>query len=135
MKIIDFERKGNVIRFYLGNDDCNDYWGDDWNDSPYEDNAGRVYDRYIKGIKDVAIGFDDLVLEPQNNWTHDSRVSKEDMKKGLTPCVIIVPKSVHGDGYNDEFRHYVGASDWVFKVYLGDDIEKVAEMIETRFQV
>ena len=29
MKIGDFDRKGNVIRFYLVKDDCNDYWGDD----------------------------------------------------------------------------------------------------------
>ena len=30
MKIIDFDEKGNVVRFYLGDDNCEDYWGDDW---------------------------------------------------------------------------------------------------------
>ena len=35
MKVIDFERKGNVIRFYLGKDDLTEWWGDDWNDTPY----------------------------------------------------------------------------------------------------
>ena len=29
MKIIDFETKGNVIKFYLGENSCDDYWGDD----------------------------------------------------------------------------------------------------------
>lgn len=29
MKIGDFDRKGNVIRFYLVSNDCQDYWGDD----------------------------------------------------------------------------------------------------------
>ena len=48
MKIIDFDKKGNVVRFYLGEDVCNDYWGDDWNDAPYEHNAGTVYNRYVK---------------------------------------------------------------------------------------
>ena len=47
MKIIDFDKKGNVVRFYLGKDDLNDYWGDDWNDVPYEHNAGTVYDEFI----------------------------------------------------------------------------------------
>lgn len=39
MKIIDFERKGNLVRFYLGDDDLAEWWGDDWNDTPYEHNA------------------------------------------------------------------------------------------------
>lgn len=29
MKIIDFERKGNIVRFFLGADDRFNYWGDD----------------------------------------------------------------------------------------------------------
>ena len=40
MKIIDSELKGNVVRFYLGEDP--DFFGDDWNHYPYEDNAGPV---------------------------------------------------------------------------------------------
>ena len=32
--VIDFETRGNVIRLYYGNDP--DYWGDDWDDKPYE---------------------------------------------------------------------------------------------------
>ena len=43
MKIIDFECTGNVVRFYLGKDNEKDYHGDDWNDTPYECNAGTVY--------------------------------------------------------------------------------------------
>ena len=40
-EIIDFERKGNVVRFYLGKN--GEQWGDDWDDAPYEHNAGKVY--------------------------------------------------------------------------------------------
>jgi hypothetical protein len=65
MQIIDFKRKGNVVRFYLG-DATVHYWGDDWNDRPYEHNAGQVYEEFIKGYKDIAFDFDDLVLEPAN---------------------------------------------------------------------
>lgn len=64
MKIIDFERKGNLVRFYLGDDDLVEWYGDDWNDTPYEHNAERVYDEYIKGYCDMMFPFDDLVLEP-----------------------------------------------------------------------
>ena len=62
MKIIDFERKGNVVRFFLGADDCFDYWGDDWDDAPYDCNAGTVYSRFVTGRKDVSFPFDSLVL-------------------------------------------------------------------------
>ena len=85
MKIIDFKKKGNVVRFYLGEETpdwgwtrsdytrngttpdwlkpSDRYYGDDWDDRPYEHNAGQVYEEFIKGYKDVAFDFDDLVLE------------------------------------------------------------------------
>ena len=43
MKIIDYEIRGSCVRFYLGKDDDTDYHGDDWNDRPYDCNAGTVY--------------------------------------------------------------------------------------------
>ena len=60
MKIIDFDKKGNVVRFYLGPTNKNDYWGDDWSDKPYEENAGSV-----------------------------SNCSKEDLKNEKLPCVVV----------------------------------------------
>ncbi|MCR2051054.1 hypothetical protein NSB25_27950 [Acetatifactor muris] len=36
MKIIDWERKGNVVRFALGKDGLDDWDGDDWYKTPYE---------------------------------------------------------------------------------------------------
>jgi hypothetical protein len=122
-KIIDFERKGNVVRFYLGADDCEDYWGDDWNDAPYDCNAGRVYERYITGVKDVAFPFDALVLEPSSEWIGDVfHRSKEDMKKRIVPCIIIVPKELCEDSWCERFGDWVGA-DGVKKIYFGDPVE------------
>ncbi len=112
MKIVDFDRKGNVVRFYLGektkswgwtNPDYKDaagktpdwlepsdtYYGDDWNDSPYEHNAGRVYDEFIKGHKDIAFKFDDIVLEPCNG---EAEYSKDDMVSRKIPCIIVISK-------------------------------------------
>lgn len=36
MKIIGWERKGNVVKFALGDNHLKDWSGDDWNDAPYE---------------------------------------------------------------------------------------------------
>lgn len=123
MKIIDAERKGNVVRIYLGEDDLEYWWGDDWDDAPYEHNAGRVYEQYISGHTDWLFDFDDIVLEPccgtSNSW-----VSKEDMIKRKVPCIIVVPKHTQADHWwvEDDFAKWVGA-DGVKKYYFGDKME------------
>lgn len=120
MQIIDFEKKGNVVRFYLG-DATLPYWGDDWNDAPYEHNAGLVSDKYIKGHKDIAFDFDALVLEPCNGeW--NSSWSKEDMQKRKVPCIIVVPKETINDSWQDSFNYWVSHDD-IKKYYFGDEIE------------
>ena len=124
MKIIDFEKRGNVIRFYCGKDDCDDYWGDDWNDRPYEHNAERVYSEYIEEYIDVAVDMDYHVMEPADDWRYNNNTpfSKEDMKKRTVPCIIVVPED---DSYvSEEFNRYA-VSDNVDKIYFGDSIEKL----------
>ena len=124
MKIIDFEKRGNVIRFYCGKDDCDDYWGDDWNDRPYEHNAERDYSEYIEEYIDVAVDMDYHVMEPADDWRYNNNTpfSKEDMKKRTVPCIIVVPED---DSYvSEEFNRYA-VSDNVDKIYFGDSIEKL----------
>lgn len=121
MKIIDFERKGNVVRFFLGADDCFDYWGDDWDDAPYDCNAGTVYSRFVTGRKDVSFPFDSLVLEPESG-RYNSWCTKEDMIKRKIPCIIVVPKEIHEDTWNDSFSQFVGA-DGIQRFYFGDPME------------
>lgn len=119
-KIIDFERKGNVIRFYLGADTCEDYWGDDWDDRPYDCNAGTVCDEYVTHITDVAIPYDCLVLEPSSEWEGgNSNYSKKDMKKRIVPCILIVPAELAKESWDERFTHWIGA-DGVKKIYFGD---------------
>lgn len=131
MKIGDFDRKGNVIRFYLVDDKCNDYWGDDWNDRPYEHNAGAIYEEYVKGYADFYIPFDWLVVEAKDDWHYqgNSPFSKEDMKKRNVPCVVFVPSSVYENEFSEPvFSKYIG-SDNVVKVYFEDALEYVIETI------
>ena len=67
MKIIDWESKGNVIRFILGEDNDIAYWGDDWNDKPFEHNAGSVYSEFVKGYCDISFPFDYVIY---NNFNY-----------------------------------------------------------------
>ena len=122
MKIIDFARKGNVVRFYLGEDNLKEWYGDDWNDTPYEHNAGQVYDEYVSGIKDIAFPFDTLILEPQEDWANHGNSSwcKDDMIAKRVPCIIVIPPELVD--WNDSFSHYIGM-DGIQKFYFGDKME------------
>lgn len=132
MKIIDFARKGNVVRFYLGKDDLEEYYGDDWDDTPYEHNADRVYNEFVSGYKDIAFPFDDLVLEPCDG-EYNSPWCKDDMVARKVPCIIVVPKEVRntdwGDWGNENFATWIG-SDKVQKFYFGDQMEPDVEVKE-----
>lgn len=129
MKIIDFCKKGNVVRFYLGADDCNDYWGDDWDDSPYEHNAGTVYEEYVSGTADIAFPFDFTVCEPSEDWHNDgnSRYCKEDFKKRKAPCIVA---KIKDDDYLFWENCYLDmiADDSTIKFYFGDHMEPTEKL-------
>jgi hypothetical protein len=120
MKIIDWERKGNVVRFYLGDDDCKDYRGDDWNDAPYEHNAGRVYDEFIKGHADINIPFDYEVYEPADGCAN-SPYCKNDMRERKVPCIVVAKTEDVGSDWNYGFNKAV-ANPNTRKYYFGDKI-------------
>ena len=148
MKIIDFKRKGNVIRFFLGEKtkdwgwtrpDYKDYtgktpdwlkpsdiyYGDDWNDRPYEHNAGKVYEQFVKGHIDVNCKYDDLVLEPCSGELN-SIYSKDDMRDRKVPCIIIVPKEVIDEEeeycYENGFEYWNNSNDSrIIKYFFGDE--------------
>ena len=130
MKIIDFKRKGNVVRFYLGKDSLKEWYGDDWDDVPYEHNAEQVYSEFVSDIADIAFPFESLVLEPQDDWHNNgnSEYCKNDMVARKVPCIIVVPSNLVED-YNENFYHYV-LMDGVTKIYFGDNIENVKNMIK-----
>lgn len=122
MNIIDVETKGNVVRFYLGENGSQ--WGDDWNDAPYEHNAGRVYDKYIQKVKDVPYPFDSLVLQPSDGVLN-SEFTKEDMINRIIPCLIIVPLNVLAsdkNGWRDDFSYW-NTNKRSTKIYFGDSID------------
>lgn len=126
-QIIDFDRKGNVIRFFIGEN--GKQWGDDWNDCPYDCNAGRVYNEFVEDDYDISLPFDWEVLEPKDGVLN-CRYTKEDMMRRRVPCMIFIPPRVmEKEWFFESFDRYIGNND-VIKVYFGDTIEHVSEMLE-----
>ena len=132
LKIIDFERKGNLVRFYLGSDSVEDYSGEGWETAPYS-RAKTVDAKYIAGIADCVFPFDVLVLEPDSG-EEDVRYSKFDMKAGAVPCIIAVPTFVRNDSLKINFSHWSNCRG-ILKFYFGDHLEPsngVAEYISDK---
>ena len=120
MKIIDFETKKNAIRFALGADDCNDYWGDDWDDIPYEHNAGPVYSRYVTGYATILVPFTHPICDMEHDWLipNNFKRSKEDFKMGRAPCLVVDMDS----GWNEHYANAVLKKNSV-KFYFNDPLE------------
>ena len=119
MKIIDFRRKGNEVRFYLGKDDLEDWGGDDWNDIPYEHNAGQVDPEYVVGVCDLAFPFEWAVVEPCNGALN-SRWCKDDMKARKVPCIVAIENP---DTFYDDDFDGMNAHSEAIRFYFGDELE------------
>jgi len=126
VKVIDFEKKGNVIRLFLGDVSCNDYWGDDWNDSPYEHNAGTVYDEYVRGYMDIAVPFDCAAVEASSDWVMyhgNTPYCKDDFKHRIVPCIIICPEQITQDEWAyPPFSKYV-SDPRCFEIFYNDILD------------
>ena len=123
MKIIDFDKRGNLVRFYLGEDDLTDWYGDDWDDRPYEHNADIVYERFESGHCDVVFPFDMDVLEPSEDWrnNYNSEWSKDDMKARKLPCIVAIKRG-DNNWWDNEYGPAVASANSV-KFYFGDKME------------
>lgn len=124
MKIIDFYKKGNVVRFYLGEDSLEKWWGDDWNDTPYEHNAGEVYDRFVSAYVDVVFPFDWEVCEPGDDWNYhgNSPFCKEDFINRQAPCIVAIPPEIVEKHWDVQYSTHVGDNGSI-KFYFGDVVD------------
>lgn len=86
--LIDFEKKCNQLRLFFGDDEKP--WGDDWDDAPYQHNAGRVYEKFIKDTAVLSFYYDDIVYEPSDDYNFQD-VSKEMMLKKKVPAFVALP--------------------------------------------
>ncbi len=120
LKIIDFAREGNVVRFYLGAADLKTWYGDDWNDAPYEHNAGTVYSRFVEKTLDVAFPYDWFVLEPCSELVNSS-VCKDDMRERRVPMLVITD-DVDGWVGRDSFTKYSN-NEKSTHIFMGDSLD------------
>lgn len=121
LKIIDFKKKGNVVRFYLGDKNLQEYYGDSWGGIPYDCNAETVYAEYITGSIDIAFPFDNYVLEPCDEY-RGCAYCKDDMRNRNVPCIVYVPHDLNEECFGDDFSYWVG-NDNVTRIYFNDNIE------------
>lgn len=131
MKVIDFDKEGNVIRFYLANDDCNDYYGDDWDDTPYEHSAGTVYEEFIEKYVDYAFPLNYLVREASEDWKWhgNSPYNKLKLKNGDAPCIVVVDPIARETAWDDGFSYWASSKNST-KVYYNDDFYKIDEELK-----
>lgn len=128
--ICDWQTKGNVVRFWCCDQDkYDDIWGDDWNDAPYEHNAGRVYEEYVDKVIDIYFDFDTVILEAENDWIYNgnSPFSKQDFKEGKAPIFVVYWPHENDHWEGNEYHLLIGAKNTnrIFKFYMGDMIKPV----------
>lgn len=126
--ICDWQTKGNVVRLYCCNQDkYDDIWGDDWDNRPYEHNAGQVYDEYVDKVIDIYFDFDIVILEAENDWGGNSPFSKQDFKEGKAPIFITYWPQENDYWIGNEYHLLMGAknTDRIFKFYMGDMIKPI----------
>ena len=133
LKVIDFEKDSDTNHAFTlsyGTNDCTDYWGDDWNDVPYEHNAGSVYD-VNKELEAHYNLVGCTVFEPCDGY-NNSPYSMSDIKEGVVPCLIIVPtEEIREDNSNNKskYEQYLGYRN-IVKIYLDDSYDEVCRKIE-----
>lgn len=133
MKIIDYELKGNMVRFYLGKPTVKDYHGDDWDDPLTEINGNLVYYEYIIGTADIAFPFDALVLDPcAGERIYNCQYSKTDMKNRTVPCVIVIPPEIAKSSNRDNFTYWTGFKD-ALRFYFEDPMEPTIGLVNYCF--
>lgn len=131
MFLIDFEKKGNVIRLYFGED--KDYWGSDWDDKPYEHNAEIVSEDFVTSVVEFAFPTSYSVIEPADDWHYEynSPYSKEDMKNEKCPCLIILNQYEDNHYSNPCYSEYMGSrSINVLRIYFNTEKEDLCSHIE-----
>lgn len=132
MKIIDWESKGNLVRFYLAKDEIEEWWGDDWDDAPYEHNAGTVYNEYVDRVVDVAFRWNTHIYEAGLDWRYNgnSPFSKEDFQNRKAPMLVLAI----GDDYSywaNDYSQLIGSeeNENIVKLYMGDSADRLQDLI------
>lgn len=96
LKLVDIEVFQDYAILYLGKLDMDDYYGDDWNDAPYDCNAGLVYSEFVEKIITVKMP-EDLYIESFEEYFYDLNmpITRNDQKWGIYPVAILKKTGEH----------------------------------------
>lgn len=89
--IIGINQKGNLLELALTSNFDKNTHGDDWDDKPYDINAGEVYQEYVSKYQIVYVPFNKTVYTYSNyhNLTHVN-LSMLDLLHKKEPILYIV---------------------------------------------
>lgn len=121
MKILDFELFGNIVKLYLG-ETVEGIFGDDWNDTPYEHNAGCVYDKFYTDTVEIAFPLSTHVYEPCFGYDN-SPYCKNDFLFRKVPFLLFGQLN-EAWKYSD-FEYLLDNVSTLNKLYIGDDWDEV----------
>ena len=132
MKIIGWKKKGNLVRFALGEDWLEEWWGDDYSDRPYEHNASDFpYDEYISEYIDIVFYWNVSVQEAADDWHYEgnSPFSMQDFIERKAP-ILVLAKQENDWEWPDNYSRLVCSdnTDKLYKIYMGDDIKTVMNL-------
>ena len=125
LKACWFEVGNYFVRIFLTDKD--EYWGDDWNDAPYECNCGPVYSEYIRGYIDIAVPLG-VRIEEIKDIAYGQHWSNQDIIDNKIPfCVIRAAEGYELVGLRqipEKYKSFKRCSLY-FNDTLGDIINKL----------
>lgn len=132
MKIVDFKKDGNIVRFYLGKT-INGIYGDDWDDTPYEHNAGEVYEQFYDKTIDIAFPLDIQVFEPCYGFMNSPYCKNSFISEDKVPCILF--GEVENLWQYENYAELLERVPLLNKIYLGDEWEDVVSKYGDKFTV
>lgn len=116
LEVIDFKKKGNAVRLFLGKN--GPQTGDDWDDTPYEHNAEEVSPEYIEGAVDLYFPVDNDVREPADDCINSS-YCKDDFKFKKSWCIWVTESMWGSECHLDPVA-----------IFFGDTLKEVEENLK-----
>lgn len=149
LKVIDLEVEGNALHLYLGKPDLVDYYGDDWGDTPYEHNAGRVYANFVEEEVIIHLAHYVMIHEP-DEWATNTKYCMDDFKNNnKLPRVAL--ENGRRLGHRNEYTHkservYDWIEDWehledcpnyenMTPVFFNENFDALVEKIHAKHDI
>lgn len=131
LKIIDcsvVEEDGEfVVKFYLGREDLEDWYGDDWNDNGCPD---EVYDKFVEDEKEINFSNKkgEYPIFPFDLYELEEHINKDMMKDKLIPLLVICfnVKEEDPPSYWSGLHYYKDK----MVIFMGDKWEEIEKQIK-----